>query len=217
MFDHFRGRGYKTRLLNPYDEFWDRRLGVQTFGYHPGYGELSDSNYRVHYTPTTYTEIFRCLKQVGLNENDVFTDLGSGMGRAVFCASWMGAKRAVGIEIVQELCDISTQNHARSRLARKDIEFICADAQKVHLRDTTILYLYHPFGEATLRQVLRNIEGERMEVEEPQGKLRIIYVNPVFDAVLQQTAWLARIGHKEAAARWPLGATHYATTLWQSL
>ena len=34
-----KGSGWKTRLLNPVDEFWDRRLGISTFGYTPAIGD----------------------------------------------------------------------------------------------------------------------------------------------------------------------------------
>jgi hypothetical protein len=215
VLDHFRGQGYKTRLLNPHDEFWDQRLGVRTFGFHPGSGKQGDSDWRIHYTPTPYSDIFRLLKKVGLHKDDVFTDLGSGMGRAVFCASWMGAKRAVGIEVVPDLCETATQSHLRSRLVGRNIEFNCTNALNYQSRDTTVLFMFHPFGEATLRQVLHNIEAERMT--EPRAKLRIIYVNPVFDAVLQQTKWLECIGHVAGKGIWPSTTTHYETSLWQSL
>jgi len=213
--DHFRGQGYKTRLLNPHDEFWDQRLGIKTFGFHPASGKQGDSDWRVHYTPTPYSDIFRLLKMVELGADDVFVDLGSGMGRAVFCASWMGAKRAVGIEVVPDLCKTAIQSHVRSRLAHRNIEFFCENALDFQCRDTTVLFMFHPFGEATLRQVLHNIESER--IKKPHSKLRIIYVNPVFDAVLKQTKWLECIGHVASARIWPSTSSHYTATLWKSL
>ena len=56
IIERYRGRGYKNRLLHPYDEFWDRRLGVRTFGYHPATGGAGDDDWRVHYQPTPYKE-----------------------------------------------------------------------------------------------------------------------------------------------------------------
>jgi hypothetical protein len=75
MFKTLRGRGYKTRLVNLGDEYWDRRLGVETFGNHPGSSsELQDL--KVHYTPALYSDIFSFLRIVNLSEADVFTDFG---------------------------------------------------------------------------------------------------------------------------------------------
>ncbi len=117
--DRYRGQGYKDRLLNPHDEFWDRKLQVRTFGYHPGTGESSDKDWRVHYTPTPYSDIFRLLRMIELRSDDVFVDFGAGMGRAIFAASWLGVTRAVGIEIEQDLCDKARENYRRSRLVHR--------------------------------------------------------------------------------------------------
>jgi SAM-dependent methyltransferase len=210
----FRGKSYKVRLLNPRDEFWDRRLGVRTFGFHPAMGGPGDDDWRVHYTPTPYSDIFRLLRMVDLRSDDVFVDLGAGLGRAVFAASWLGARRAVGVEVVQDLCDKATQNHQQSRLASRDIKFICTNAQNYQNADTTVLFMFHPFGEATLRHVLRNIESVRMEGS--HRTLRIIYVNPIYDAVLQQMRWLKCIGRVPAVQSWLSTTNHYDSTLWQS-
>ena len=214
MIDRYRGRGYKDRLLNPHDEFWDRRLGVRTFGYQPATGKPGDSDWRVHYTPTPYCDIFRLLRMVDLRSNDVFVDFGAGLGRSVFAASWLGAKRAIGIEVVPNLCDKANDNYRRSRLFHKDIEFICMRAQEYRNPNITVCFMFHPFGEATLTQVLRNIESARVGGQSPG--LRIIYVNPIYDFVLQQMSWLKCIGRIPAVRLWPSTAPHYDTSLWQS-
>src|SRR5947209_14416336 len=79
MFERLRGHGIKTRLLNPYDAFWDWKLGVHTFGYHPASGKQGDSDWQLHYTPTPYADIFRLLRMVELGPDDVFVDLGGGL------------------------------------------------------------------------------------------------------------------------------------------
>src|SRR5690349_11676587 len=120
FFNRYRGLGYKARLFNLGDAVWDRRLAVRTFGFHPAAGMEGDQDCRFHYEPTPYSDIFRLLKRVRLRKDDVFTDIGSGMGRAVFAASWMGARRSVGIEVVSDLCAKAIQNHRNSRLAGRD-------------------------------------------------------------------------------------------------
>src|SRR5262245_52502887 len=117
MLGRIRGNGIKSRLLNPYDALWDARLGIRTFGYHPAIGIQGKSDWRLHYTPTPYSDIFNLLRVVKLNEDDIFVDLGSGLGRAVFAASRMGAARSIGIEIVQDLFERAEENQRRSRLA----------------------------------------------------------------------------------------------------
>jgi predicted RNA methylase len=178
------GRGYKTRLLNLHDEWWDRRLGISTFGYRPEVGTSGSATWRVHYTPASYSGIFAALASVGLSSEDNFTDLGSGMGRAVFAASWCGAGTARGVEILPELCEIAETNRHRSKLSKRDIGFVCDDATTVDLAGTTVLFMFHPFGPGTLTHVLDNIERKRSK------GLRIVYMNPVFNASLQERDWL---------------------------
>ena len=210
-----KGRGYKTRLQNPHDEFWDRRLGIQTFGFHPGNGSAADPDWQVHYAPTPYSEIFRLLRMVELGDDDVFLDLGSGMGRTTFAASWMGAKRAIGVDIVPELYNKSNANLRRSRLFGRPIEFVCVDAANYRNPDVTVLFMYHPFGEATLRQVLHNFEVEGRSGSLPP--LRIIYRNPMYDSVLRTAPWLRFLGRVPPARLWPSTMARYQTTLWESL
>src|SRR4029078_235190 len=89
----YQARGIKARLLNPYDAYWDWKLGINTFCYHPASNER-ESDWKVHYPPTPYRDIFDLLRVVKLNGDDVFVDLGSGLGRAVFAAGWVGCSAA---------------------------------------------------------------------------------------------------------------------------
>ena len=207
-----RGQGYKTRLLNPYDEFWDYRLGVRTFGFHPPSGE-GTNDWRYHYRPTPYRDIFASLRRIDLRQSDVFTDLGCGLGRAVFAASWKGARRSVGVEIVKELTTQAADNYKQSRLACRDIEFVCAPAAQYNLSETTVLFLANPFGEATLQEVVERIERDRPKTKEP---LRIIYLNPIYEAVLERSGRFDCIGRFPRHKPWLSTGPHYRTSLWRS-
>lgn len=178
------GRGYKTRLMNPHDEFWDRRLGVRTFGYKPGSGSGDRPDWRVHYTPAPYCNIFYSLKYAGLTSDDVFTDLGSGMGRVVFAASWLGVKQAKGVEISLDLCKSAEENRKSSRLSNRSIAFSCANARDADLTSTTILFIFHAFGADTLIAALRNFR--RQCGPNP----RVVYMNPVFNCAIEDEGWL---------------------------
>ncbi len=215
MLDRYQGRSYKARLLNPYDALWDCRLRVSTFGYHASSGKPGEADWRVHYTPTPYEDIFRLLRMIDLTDRDVFVDFGAGMGRAVFAASWLGAERAIGIEVIPSLCDKAEESHHRSRLSDRKIEIVRARAQDYRNPEMSICFMFHPFGEATLFEVLRNMKTARQAG--PCPKLRIVYVNPVFDFVLHQFDWLRCIGRTPMVRRWPSSAPRYDASLWQSL
>ncbi len=207
-----RGTGYKERLLNPFDEFWDRRLGIRTFGYHPGSGQQGDAEWYLHYAPTPYRELFRLFCLFDLGPGDVFTDLGSGMGRAVFAASWMGAGRSVGIELVEHLSAKADENLARTKLKDRTVQFRCANALHVNLADATVLFMFHPFGEATMAQMLAQLHEARKKGDAPP--LRIIYRNPVCNHVLEQAGWLRCLARVEGEGPPISTARKYQATLW---
>jgi hypothetical protein len=206
------GRGYKTRFLNPHDEFWDRRLGVHTFGFRPASGSQDAPDWRLHYVPSSYSDIFFLLKYVGLTGEDVFTDLGSGMGRVVFAASWAGAKRSVGADILPDLCEIAEANRRKSRLANRDISFLCENAKDVDLTGSTVIFIYHSFGGDTLRTVLQNAKRVR-DLSRP---LRIIYMNPVFNEVLKETPWLNQRALVRAPKRLLTTTSSYDAAIWEA-
>jgi len=207
-----KGRGYKDRLFNPLDAIWDARLGVQTFGYHPETGNPGDDDWRVHYTPTPYSDIFRLLKLINLNDDDTFIDFGCGMGRSVFAASLMGAKRSIGVEIVPHLRDKAEENYRGSKLANKNIEFVNENADTYKADKATVIFMFHPFGEPTLRRVIDNIERDRTS----GSTLRIIYINPIYDHVMAERSWLKQTNRLPAPKSMPISAPRYAASLWQS-
>jgi hypothetical protein len=208
MFKTLSGRGYKSRLVSLGDEYWDRRLGVETFGYHPGSQTAGSDDLRVHYTPAPYSDIFSFLRLVNLSDTDVFADFGGGLGRAVFAASWLGAKRCIGVEIVPALCRNASRN------ADREVEFVCDSADSFWPTEATVLFMFHPFGEKTLRRVLQNIERDRGA--SPRRELRIIYMNPVYDHVLEQANWLEQISRTRGPRRWLSSAGKYEASIWRT-
>jgi len=214
MLNHYRGKGYKYRLLNPWDELWDRRLGIRTFGFGQDKGDPSGDDYQVHYEPTPYYHIFRLLRMIDLREDDVFVDLGSGMGRPVFAASWLGAASAIGVEASRDLHDISVENKQNSRLADRDIRFHCQLAQNYRNPDMTVLFMAHPFGERTLSRVIKNAEKDRSGSR--RRPLRILYINPLYEFVLERTKWLKHVGRPRVVKSWPSTAGHYEASIWKA-
>lgn len=207
-----RGFGLKTRILNPVDEYWDRRLGVSTFGYFPPQGQPNDDGFRVHYTPMPYSVCFSMLRKVGVDADDVLVDLGCGLGRAVFAASWLGARRAIGVDIVPELIKRAKENAERSRPVGRDIDFHCLSAEQFPLADATVLVMFHPFGAGTMRSVIRAAEEEL--AKRPRA-FRVAYYNPVYASVLDESKLLRRIDHWPARPRTFL-SKGYAVTFWAS-
>ena len=203
-----KGRGYKNRLFHPHDEMWDRLLGVHTFGFKGAVGNSSDADWRGQYVPTTYRHLFQMLKHVKLDTNDVFVDLGSGLGRAVFAASHMGAKRAVGVEIDPDLCRNALETLGKSRLSTRNVAFVCTGAESYTFDDCTVLFIFNSFGVGTMRGVVENVEAS---IQRKPRDIRVIYFNPSFAAPLEESKLLKRYDF------WPeIIGKRYAASFWRS-
>ena len=216
LLDRFRNRNLRNRIKNPFDEYWDRKLGVQTFGAYPGSGSFADGTANLPFVPSAYKDIFQYLRAAEIGPDDVFVDLGSGYGRTAFAASWMGARRAVGVDLVPVLVEGAEANRQRSKLRDRDIEFICANALDFSEPGMTILYMFHPFGEAILDKVLTNIKAARDALPNA-NKLRIIYANPVYDEVLARTGWLRKTAHIKPQPLTFASTGRFDTALWETI
>jgi SAM-dependent methyltransferase len=190
--NRLRGAGLKMRLLHPLDELWDRRLGVRTIGWRPNVGNENDPNVRIQYLPTSYSVLRRVLRRASVGRGDVFVDLGSGMGRAVFVASDLGARRAVGVEIDEALVNRARANLTRSRLRAREVEFVHAPAETYSLEQATVIFMYHPFGAGTMTAVAENIAGG---LKKNPRNLRVVYLNPQCSSVLDALPCLERFDH----------------------
>lgn len=215
MLTALRNRNLSARLLQPADEFWDRRLGISTFGYHPGSGGPGDCEWYMHYTPSPYRDIFDVLEVAGLQENDVFTDLGCGLGRVVFAASYRGARRAEGVELVPALARKAQEDLRNSRLANRDIRFFERNVIHHDISATTLCYMFHSFGHRTLAEVLDKAKQDRRRTG-ANRPLRIAYVNPVCDDVIRDAGWFHRVAALPERRQWLSTALHYRTSLWIS-
>lgn len=186
-----RGKGLKDRLMHPYDAWWDWRLdGINTFGYAAAVGSIDDPGWQGHYKPVSYRDILAILRHVGIGADDVFVDLGCGLGRAVFAASWLGAKRSVGVEIDKNLFAKCNENATRGRHADGKVDFACVPAETYLQSDTTIVFMFHPFGAGTMGSVVELLDSE---LDQRRRSLKLIYMNPVFDHVLQASRHLKRV------------------------
>lgn len=198
--DRLRGSGLKTRLLHPHDELVDYWLGVRTSGWRPHVSDWHDPHWRGEYWPTAYAVIRRMLRRVGVGADDVVVDLGAGMGRGVFTASWLGARRAVGVEIDPGLVAIARANLARSRLRDRQVEFVEGAAEAYPQDQSTVIFMFNPFGTATMAAVARQIADG---LEKNPRDLRIAYLNPFFASTLDALPCLEPMDHWEDRRKQP--------------
>jgi hypothetical protein len=127
-------------------------------------------------------------------EGFVFIDLGSGKGRTLLMASDYPFRRIIGLELLPELNKIARQNIARYRSDQQKcfaIESHAGDARKFAFpAEPTVLYLFNPFPEPVLREVLSRLESSVRATPRP---VYVIYHNLVHEAVFAECSWLRPI------------------------
>lgn len=136
----------------------------------------------VPFQPTPVRHILDLIDASLLSDDDVFVDLGSGLGHVPLLVSMLKGVRSVGIEVQAAYVD-SAQECARSlRLNR--VGFVAADARAADLSSGTVFYLYTPFKGSILTDVLSMLRTESMH-----RLIKICSLGPCTSTVANET-WL---------------------------
>ncbi len=107
----------------------------------------------VGYHPSSVAAIVRALIEAPVLADDVFVDLGSGLGKVVLLARLLTGARVVGIEVQAELVARAAQTATRLGI---ELELVHADMRVASLDDGTVFFLYAPcFGVALEELVAR--------------------------------------------------------------
>jgi hypothetical protein len=117
-------------------------------------------------------ELFRSLE---VAEDDVFVDIGSGMGRAVFMAAHRPFRRVIGVERSRPLTEVAQRIIARHRhrLTCRDIELPSVDALEWEIPDDlTVVYVYAPFPDEVFGQLVDRLVAS---IERSPRVVRLIY------------------------------------------
>lgn len=176
------------------EAWYEWRLGIRTIGYLTREELGIEDKAAGYYAPTAYLDFRKAMRRVGVRPGeDVFLDLGSGMGRAVIMAAMYPFRRVIGVELSADLMRTAEENlrRARRRLVCRDVELVVADATAYEVpRDVTVVYLYNPFRGETLRRVFEQIG--RALAESPRA-MHVVFKNPVyFEQDLGGTDWLEK-------------------------
>jgi SAM-dependent methyltransferase len=167
------------------DQALERRAGIRTRGL-LHLDELGFSNQHLgYYKPAGWFQLRRILRRREVSRDDVFLDIGSGMGRVVYqAAAWYPFRRVIGLELSERLNVIARDNirRARSRLRCQDVEIISSDVLDYELPDdVTVVYLNNPFtGPVFEAVVAKLVESLRRRPR----TLRVVYANPKEEAML---------------------------------
>jgi SAM-dependent methyltransferase len=115
------------------------------------------------YQPTVEEEFAAIMQHLTTVDFETFTfiDLGSGKGRALLLAAMYPFAHIVGVEVQPELNAIARSNVERFEEPGqqcRSIDSLCSDAREYSFPLTNIvLYLFNPFPDYVLREVLANL------------------------------------------------------------
>jgi len=138
----------------------------------------------VEFYKTPARVVLELSERVNFGAEDVFFDLGSGLGQVALLVNILTGVMAKGVEIEPAYCD-----YARSgafRLGLSDVEFIKGDAQFADLSAGTVFFLFTPFKGEVFLQVM-----DRLRVLALTRGIRVIGYGAC-SAEVARLGWLRR-------------------------
>ncbi len=142
-----------------------------------------------HYEPTPVAECAALLETLpGPMSTFAFVDIGAGMGRVLMLAAMRPFRQVIGVEVSAALCETARDNVVRRRrsqpqLVCKDVRIVCKDAAAFRFPAGDLaVYLYNPFGERTLAQIIDTLASHET------GACYVLYHTPVHRSVLDAHA-----------------------------
>jgi hypothetical protein len=169
------------------ESLFERRYGVRTTG-RVDLDELGLAGAdRVYYIPASWLTLRRALPRREVGEQDVFIDLGSGMGRMVLEAATYPFKRVIGVELSEQLHDIAVYNieRNRNRLCCPDIVLVQSDVLDYDVPDdVTVVFFNNPFRDKIFAAVIEKVLAS---VDRNPRPVKVVYNNPVEHPFLMST------------------------------
>jgi len=136
----------------------------------------------VYYQKTPARIVFELAEKSCLTQEDVFFDLGSGLGQVAILINLLAGVTAKGVEFEPAFCAYA-ENCARE-LNLSNVTFINADARHADYSGGTIFFMFTPFKGEMLQEVLDILRKESL-----LRKIRIITYGPCTAQVALQS-WL---------------------------
>ncbi|MPR35655.1 hypothetical protein [Salmonirosea aquatica] len=140
----------------------------------------------VFYQKTPTQIILELVAKANLTNQDVFYDLGSGLGHVCVLVNLLTGTTAKGIEIEPAYCSYATI--CASDLNLSNVVFICEDARIANYSDGTVFFLYTPFVGQILQEVLN-----KLQVISWDRPIRLFSYGPC-TAYIAQQSWLTSTG-----------------------
>jgi hypothetical protein len=136
----------------------------------------------VPYQPTPVRHILHLIAATALAEDDVFVDLGSGLGHVPLLVSMVTEARSLGVEV--QAAYVASARECAERLDLSRVRFLAQDAREADLSNGTVFYLYSPFKGSILADVLSALRREST-----RRAIKVCSLGPCTRSVANET-WL---------------------------
>jgi|GEM_PF-140116 len=117
----------------------------------------------IFYQKTPARIIFELIATAKIKHDDVFFDIGSGLGQVAILVNMITGVSAIGIEYEPAYCEYA--NECTAQLDLSGVRFINTDARKADYSQGTIFFLYSPFeGKMldTIMSILQKVAQKRV-------------------------------------------------------
>jgi len=177
------------------DAGYDRAHGVRTAGVVET-GEMADVQSprragAMRYEPTRARPFRRFLEALDLPRDGTFVDIGCGRGRVLVMAAQMGFRRVVGVEFSPVLCRQARENVAALHEAGTVIDVVEEDAALYRFEpDQNVIYMFNPFDEAVMNEVLDRIDES---LREAPRTIWLVYQHPEARAAIEGRDTFTRV------------------------
>ncbi len=139
----------------------------------------------VYYQKTPARIVFELVEKLHFMKEDVFFDLGSGLGQVAILVNLLTGITVKGIEFEPAFCDYAGGCAAGLNLS--NVTFINVDARKADYSEGTIFFMFTPFRGEILQEVLEMLRNEAL-----LRKIKIITYGPCTAQVALQN-WLCPV------------------------
>ena len=117
----------------------------------------------VRYEPTPASVILELTERITFTENDIFYDLGSGLGKVTNFVHLLTGARCIGVEYQPDFCAYAEQQAYRLNL--NGLRYLNADARHIDYSEATVFFFFNPFGGAIFDKVLERLHEQAQQRE----------------------------------------------------
>ena len=144
----------------------------------------------IFYQPTPARIVLEMVERMDFRPDDLFYDIGSGLGQVAILVHFLTGIRTKGVEI--EPAYWGYARRCAKRLNLSPVQFISGDARAADYADGSVFFLYTPFVGEMLDQVL-----ERLRQLSTQRRIRLCTYGPCTLQVARQR-WVEPLDQNSA-------------------